>query len=296
MAYMFETQLVPCYDIDMLTLVLNIIVSLASSEAARILAVYPIPSISHQVVFRSITLELIRRGHEVTVITTDPMFAKGGMLPNLTEIDVHDVSYSVWREETKDLSKVKSDMLSQITVLLNLVNTIFFRQLDNKEVQNLLKTKQFDLLLVEAAVKPALIFSHFYKVPVIQVSSLGAAMDNYDSFGAPTHPILYPSVIRRRINNLSAWEKISEAYEHYMIDYIIAKLDANTNYLLKSYFGDNIPSVQDLLNNIDMLFLNIHPMFEGIRPVPPNIVYMGGIHQKPQKDLPAVCICLLFIR
>ncbi|KAJ8727685.1 hypothetical protein PYW07_001804 [Mythimna separata] len=61
-------------------------------DAERILAYFPTPSISHQVVFRPLTEALARRGHEVTVVTTDPAFPKGGTPPNLTEIDVHNLS------------------------------------------------------------------------------------------------------------------------------------------------------------------------------------------------------------
>ncbi|KAJ8708784.1 hypothetical protein PYW08_010166 [Mythimna loreyi] len=58
-------------------LVFSFLLQIFSSDAARILAVYPVPSISHQVTFRPITMELVKRGHEVVVITADPMFKKG---------------------------------------------------------------------------------------------------------------------------------------------------------------------------------------------------------------------------
>ncbi|CAH2058052.1 unnamed protein product, partial [Iphiclides podalirius] len=35
-----------------------------------------------------------------------------------------------------------------------------------------------------------------------------------------------------------------------------------------------------------MLFLNIHPIWDNNRPVPPSIIYTGGLHQEPQKKLP----------
>ncbi|XP_028167287.1 UDP-glucuronosyltransferase 2B4-like [Ostrinia furnacalis] len=35
-----------------------------------------------------------------------------------------------------------------------------------------------------------------------------------------------------------------------------------------------------------MMFLNVHPMWDSNRPVPPNVVHLGGMHQKPAKDLP----------
>lgn len=68
---------------------------MVSVHSARILAWFPSPSISHQVVFRPVTQELAKRGHEVVVITTDPAFPPGQAPSNLTEIDVHDMSYNI---------------------------------------------------------------------------------------------------------------------------------------------------------------------------------------------------------
>lgn len=52
----------------------------------RILCVFPSPSISHQVVFRGLTLALNKRGHELIVVTPNPM--NDSTLANYTEIDV----------------------------------------------------------------------------------------------------------------------------------------------------------------------------------------------------------------
>ncbi|CAH2058060.1 unnamed protein product, partial [Iphiclides podalirius] len=35
-----------------------------------------------------------------------------------------------------------------------------------------------------------------------------------------------------------------------------------------------------------MFFANVHPIWEDNRPVPPNVVYMGGLHQNKPKTLP----------
>lgn len=57
-----------------------ICVDIGSNEAARILAIFPAPSISHQVVFRPLTQALAKRGHEIVVITPDPAFQKVAIL------------------------------------------------------------------------------------------------------------------------------------------------------------------------------------------------------------------------
>ena len=265
-------------------------------EAARILAVFPIPSISHQVVFRPLIHELAKRGHEVTIITPDPAFPKGGTPANLTEIDVHDISYDIWQKIFMASTQGnKDDVVMVMDVILQALIAVVDAQLKDKQVQNLIndKTKQFDLLFLEACVRPALAYSHIYKAPVIQMSSLGAALDNYKNLGAPIHPILYPSVTRQRLHNLTMWEKVKEYYYEYLITSLYENSQAVENAMLKKHFTD-IPPVLELNNNVEMLFLNINPVFEGIRPVPPTVVYMGGLHQKSPQELPAVS-CFTFL-
>ncbi|XP_064074696.1 UDP-glucosyltransferase 2-like isoform X4 [Vanessa tameamea] len=56
--------------------------------------------------------------------------------------------------------------------------------------------------------------------------------------------------------------------------------------MLKSIIGSNIPNLNDLRKKNRMLFLNVHPVWDFNRPVPPNVLYLGALHLKPQRDLP----------
>lgn len=264
---------------------------IASDEAARILGVFPTPSISHQVVFRPLMQELARRGHEVVVITPDPAFPKGQAPANLTEIDVHDLSYKIWRENfLVTATGKKGDLYRQIEMAMELFTIIVEKQIQSDEVQRLIKdrNKTFDLLFVEACVRPGLAFSHIYKVPVILISSLGQVFDNYHVMGAPTHPLLFPTMTHQRLYNLTMWERIKELYNHYQLDHLFAKHEDKDNVMLRRNFGSDIPTLRELKNNVHMLFLNVHTMWEGNAPVPPTVIYMGGLHQKPMKELPQV--------
>lgn len=263
----------------------------SQKEAARILAVIPFPSISHQVVFRPLTQALAQRGHEVTVITADPAFPKGGTPANLTEIDVHDISYNIWKTVFMDAFQGnKDDIVMVLEAIYQSVIAAVDAQLEDKQVKNLIndKSRKFDVLIIEACTRPALVFSHIYKVPVIQMSSFGAALDNYVNIGAPVHPILYPSITRQRLHNLTWWEKVKEVYVDFMMNRMYERNKKAEIAMLRKHFGDSVPSIDELNNNVDMLFLNVHPVFEGIRPVPPSVVYMGGLHVNPPKELPTV--------
>lgn len=264
---------------------------LNTSEAARILVVLPTPSISHQVVFRPLTLELAKRGHDVTVITTDPMFTNEKPPANFTEIDVHDISYSVWTKAFLSRKNNNDDVVSQMRILSSMFIDIIDAQLQDENVSKLIRDKnqKFDLLILEACVRSALIFSHIYdNVPVIQMSSFGAIYDNFLTVGAPLHPLLYPSVPRKRLNNLTLWEKLDELYTYISINMMYNEYLPIEDALLRRHFGPDTPSLRELSKKVDLLFLNVHPIFEGIRPMPPNVIYTGGLHESPSKELPKV--------
>jgi hypothetical protein len=58
---------------------------LSATHSAHILGVFPIPAKSHNIILSTLTNELARRGHQVTVITSFPQKTP---IPNLTDIEV----------------------------------------------------------------------------------------------------------------------------------------------------------------------------------------------------------------
>ena len=270
------------------TLLLFLTLSIASYDAAKILAFFPLPSISHQVVFRPLTEELAKRGHEVTVITTDLAFPDGNTPANLTEIDVHDFSYENWRTLYKYTSSGDTDLYLQLQKAYHMLAKLVEMQMNVDKVQKMLKEEKFDLLLLEACVRPALLMSHVVKAPVILVSSLGPLNFNVETIGSAWHPLLYPDAFNQRLYNLSKWEKLMELWNFYKILNVMKEVEDAENVIGKRMFGPNAPTISELKNNVDMLFLNTYPTWEDNRPVPPSVVYLGGLHQKPKKELPTV--------
>ncbi|XP_045506845.1 UDP-glucosyltransferase 2-like [Colias croceus] len=268
-----------------LVLVIVLIANIISiTNAARILAVFPTPAISHQVAFRPLTHELARRGHNVTVITPDPAFPKGHAPANLTEIDVH-FSYNFFPRIFDMHQGDKGGLIRKIQEYVKSLTKIFEKQLQVPESKKLFNQK-FDLIIVEAHIRPALGLGHVFNAPVIQFSSLGAGPNNYKMFGAPSHPFLYPSPAAQRLYDLTLFEKAEELLKNSFIDYIVSTAKEFEYQMMKRTFGNDVPNYQELEKNVQLLFLNEHPIWADNHPVPTNIVYIGGIHQSPKRELP----------
>ncbi|XP_072946254.1 UDP-glucosyltransferase 2-like [Epargyreus clarus] len=267
-----------------------IIINATEIDSARILAVFPTPSISHQVVFRPLTLELVKRGHEVVVITTHPAFPPGEAPENLTEIDVGNVSVESWRKRytNADIGKRK-DLYKQIKSFVQVIDVFFEKQLQTKQIQDIVKNKKndtFNLLLLEMCVRPALAFSHVYEAPVILISSHGPFLEIMERVGVPNHPLLYPVIPRQRLYNLTYWETFKELFSYYSMKYVYHLMEDEENNMLKKYFGSDIPPLSKLYKNVAMFLDNVHPYFLDNIPVPHNVIYIGGLHQEPAKELP----------
>ncbi|CAG9792443.1 unnamed protein product [Diatraea saccharalis] len=275
---------------QILYVILLSVVVIIQIDAATILAVYPTPSISHQIVFRPFTLELVKRGHEVVVLTTDPIYNKSEAPVNLTEIDVHDISYDIWYKEKEASNIIKgniNDIIPQMRVMYGAYLKFLEKLLRHKEVQKIInRKKKFDLLIHEALCTPVLIFSHILNVPAIQISSFGVVYDVLDIIGAPTHPLLYPIPVQQKIYDLTIWDKLKQLYIFYQIVKITQNFEIGSDAVLQKVIGAKIPKLKDLKKNVEVVFLNIYPFWDMNRPAPPNLIYLGGLHQQPEKKLP----------
>lgn len=261
--------------------------------AARILVFMPTALVSHQAVTKALSLELARRGHEVVVITTSPMFTKENSPTNFTEIDVNEAGYAA-----KELSFAKTvhgrndDVLPQVILFFDKVfSDMFEAEVKTDQVQGLIndKNQKFDLLILEACTKVTLVFSHIFKAPVILLSSFGNIEMFTDYTGAATHPLLFPTVLHQKLYNLTPYDKVYEMYKHYVFENLVRAKEREQDEMLKINFGPDVPPLSELKKNVAMIFLAQHHLWDNNRPVPPNMVYIGGINTyRPTNPLPKV--------
>lgn len=267
-----------------------------TGDTARILGFYPIPSISHQIVFRSITQELLNKGHELVVITPNPAYSRENRPENLTEINMHDIAYEIWIKgfiNVEVMTGKRNEIHDQISLAYEIIVDVIDKQLQSDEVQTLTlnKTQRFDLILVEGVTWLTMALTYIYKVPVILINSLGATAIHLRMFGSPRHPIYHPTFLQQTVYNHSLHTKLAEFLNFYHISSYYGKHDILGNQMLNRLYGQDAPTIENIRNDVDsMLFLNAHNIWEMNRPVSKNVVFMGGIHQTIEKPLSKVII------
>lgn len=272
--------------LSLLRVIIVVAAVIGPGEGARILCMFPTPAYSHQLVFRAYTQALLERGHELVVIT--PMPVNDHASSNLTEIDVS-LSHRFFKRLIAESKAFKRrGIVSDVSTVthrnyMGLVRMIN-EQFDQAPVKRLLATadrRHFDLIVTEAFISYPLVLSHFFDAPVIQMSSGYGLAENYETMGAVSrHPVYYPSLWRNRFRDLSVWQMVGEIYTELRLYFEFSKLALDEDRLIKRRFGQHVPSVDALRNNVQMLFLNTHSLFDNNRPVPPSVQYLGGLHLK----------------
>lgn len=263
----------------------------AETKAARILGVFTVPSISHQIVFQPIWRELSLRGHNVTVLTPNPL--NDPSLTNLTEIDLS-FQYKMMEDHKQQFSAGSDHwtMLHQMAQIFAVYSKQIF---SSDEVLKFIEDNSttYDVALVEAMDKTTYAFAAKFKCPVIGIVSLGALSPTHEAVGNPGHPVLHADLMTPYYGGgeMGFIEKLDavffDLYHRYLHEYLIMP---SINKIVRKHFGDETLNVGDIEKNMSLLLLNSNPILHKPRPYGPNVVEFGGggIHIKPEKPLPSV--------
>lgn len=266
---------------------LVVLSAVASTKCASILGVFSIQSISHQIVYQPIWKELSLRGHQVTVITPNPL--NDPTLTNLTEIDIsrrHKGTRSIIKEfslgqDHWEFTKTLMDRTPQVAE--NLFNHSKIRTLINDPAQ------KFDVVLAENIIPFTSVFATKFKCPLIGVSSLGVSDPIHEAMGNPVHPVLYPDYSTTYSERLNFLKRIDTVLFSIWLRYYYRFVTVPAvDIIVKRYFGQNTPYLGHTENNLSMLFLNTNPILHKSRPYGPGVIEMGRMHLKPRKALPEV--------
>ncbi|KAJ8910847.1 hypothetical protein NQ315_015582 [Exocentrus adspersus] len=263
-----------------------LVIYVQQSTCARILAIIPIPSYSHQLFFRPIWRELGRRGHEVTLLTTDLM---PNASSNIRQIDWN-FAYDL-RHNKHNITKVVQDNEYNIPKILAsyqaMLNEIVDEELARPEVQALIRNEdeRFDLLMVEYYHPAMFAFAERFKCPYIGVASAEISNFYHKTMGNPIHPVLYPELLLPFERDLKFSERVLSTL--YVIYQFISNHDSSLDdNIARKHFGEELPPLHQIIRNVSMVFVNTHPVFN-VRPLGPGFVRIGGgIHVEPPKPLP----------
>ncbi|KAG8303499.1 UDP-glucuronosyltransferase 1-1 [Homalodisca vitripennis] len=256
-----------------------------SCEAARILALLPYNARSHFIVMEPLLLELHKRGHHLTVVSS---FPQKKPLQNFTDIDLSsDLPSAV---SSYSLSSIKEQMPNVFQTVIFITEIHLARcetVLANTRVQTLLNEK-FDLVIGE--IFGADCFNYFaykLKAPLISWVTSTALPWMAERTGLPDNPSYIPNYFMDYSTEMSIFERmyntITLVYAKY-IYYFWSELHSHT--LVERVFRETLPTMEEVNHLTSLVLVNSHYTLSKSRPFTPNVIEVGGIHIKEVQPLP----------
>ncbi|KAL0852994.1 hypothetical protein ABMA27_012777 [Loxostege sticticalis] len=267
----------------MLFFCLQVLVLSIGCESANVLYIVPFTAKSHYLMLRPIGLELARRGHNVTVITSH----KEAQPPsNYHQVLVDDKVWDAMQSKRpRGFSAVDlSAEERHDRFLWNGGLTLSEIVLNSTQVQDFLATDQmFDVVISEQIFHEALyILAHKYEAPLVLVTPYGNCMRHNIATRNPLQlskvvseflVVQDPASFLGRLRNL-----YFTAYEYFWWKYwYLPKMDDLARRYVP-HLKEPVPSLYDIQKNVSLILINSHFSFDPPTAYLPNIVEIGGVH------------------
>lgn len=260
------------------------------SDAYNILAIVPTPAYSHQHALWPVWEALANNGHQVTLVTTD---TRSDVNANITQLDISNL-YKIKTFSMNEESMKSYELFGMFGIIYHIVINFQNDMLSQDAVQELIRDKtlkKFDVVIAECWTMAFYAFSHKFNTPLIGISTIDGATDNHVAFGNPTNPVLYPrNLISHSYEGFIG--KVLDVTIYFIQEIWYVFLHNAQNQLVYKHFGTEYPTVQELIDSMDMMFTNENPAYQSyLRPSVGAVVNIGGdLNRKPPKKLPKVCI------
>ncbi|XP_052739327.1 UDP-glucosyltransferase 2-like isoform X3 [Bicyclus anynana] len=268
-------------------------------QGARILGLFPHTGKSHQMVFEPLLRKLAEKGHHVTVASFFPLKNPPANYVDVSFEGVADVRLDNfdldWYENLGVINYVPKirDTLMVMGYLNELaaIGVNICSKLINLPSLNEALKKEYDVVLMEnfnSDCMFGLLNVYGNKAPIIGLSScilmpwsaerLGAS-DNPSHVPVGTTPFTTTMTFLQRMEN-TFWRIYAKLWFRYSV---LNEEQA----LIEKKFGRQIPDFANLGRNISMMFVNTYHALNGVTPLVPGLVEVGGMHlTKNKQDIP----------
>lgn len=268
----------------LLRLIFTLLAMCKYIDCTKILAIFPVPFKEHQLVYRPLIERLANRGHDITLLTTDPIDLRvagnGTLIERIQQIDV---SFVYNLPILEDLNTIRLDAKDMLRNVFNVMRKISEAELQHPSVQELIKGRnRFDLVMVEwSGVTLMNAFAHHFKAPLVGIVNGGAFINAHEAFGNPNHPVGYPNIFMPFSEDLSLLQRISSVFFNiwYRLYYYTDEIPKQ-NAIASANFGPNLPNLIEIEQSADLLLINTYQALGNVRPVGPTTIHLGGIHRK----------------
>ncbi|CAK9814493.1 UDP-glucosyltransferase 2 [Anthophora plagiata] len=252
----------------------------------RILGLFPLNGRSHWAMGEQLMINLAKRGHQVDVITH---FHLKKPPANYREISLEGSLEPV--VNNMNASFVKEISTNDMRTLVYIAGDKICNLMEHPSLQELIKNPPkdppYDLIVVELFVAPCfLIFGTHLKVPIINMVTSSFYEWESTLIGNPHNPSFVPSTFSSFDQRMTFWDRLVNTFLTNLISTQITYHTAKQVDFVKKHFDTNL-TIAELYKNVAAVLVNSHHSLNGIKPMTPGLIEVGGLHvQEDSEPLP----------
>ena len=272
-----------------LSIVILAIFTVHYVQPARILGLFPHPGKSHQMVFDPLMRALAERGHDVTVASFFPIkdppaiytsVSLEGVAPPVIETwNIQDFDNSSWILKFLGLDRIITYIM-EFPPVLDLAIGICSKLVDFAPLADALK-KNYDVVLLENFNSDCMLgLMHVYglKGPFITLSAMTMMEWSPDRIGVTDNPSYVPILSCGYTQKMTFLQRLENAVMNVVFKvWFQYGLQVKEQAVIEKRFGRKIPHLQELAKNVSLNFLNVHHSLNGVNPLLPGVVEVGGM-------------------
>ncbi|KAJ8709298.1 hypothetical protein PYW07_009124 [Mythimna separata] len=281
-----------------LLVLISLVYLLGSTEALKVLVVFPYPVKSLSILGTGAVRHLLNAGHEVTYITVFPL--KNMPTKTFRQIDISTNLELLKKDESMTMGFVlehkleKNDALQIQNFALEGAKATFQHESVKKLLQD--PNERFDAVitdLIESEVFAGL--AVLYDCPMIWLYSMGAHWQVLRMIDRGTNPAYDPDYLSPAMTPLSFLERVDELWARVKWQFLKTfitqpeerKIYEQTIGPLVAKRGRTLPDYEEVIFNASLIFGNEHDAVRDRPSTPQNFKYIGGFHvEEPVKPLP----------
>ncbi|CAG4949307.1 unnamed protein product [Colias eurytheme] len=267
---------------------------------ARILGLFAHTGKSHHMVFEPLLKELSKRGHQVTVASFFPLQNPPANYTNVNLQGIANVGL-----ETLNMSSFESrsiffripligevlERVSTIDAFAAKALNICSKAVDWPPLVSALKEK-YDVVLTESFTSDCmlgLLYVYEIKAPVIALSSCALIPWVPDRIGVTNNPSYIPVATGSWTASMTFIQRIQNSLMNiYYYLWFHNSVQNKEKKIIEKHFGVEVP-LYELSMNMTMVMVNTFHALNGVRPLLPGLVEVGGMHlDHTEKPLPRV--------
>lgn len=252
-------------------------------------------------VFDPLLRTLAERGHHVTVVSFFPIKNPPAnytivSLEGIAAQGVETIDLAYFDGMNKFLSSLGIEkvvrQIFEFQPLADLALNVCAKIVDFPPLADALK-KNYDVILVEnfnSDCMLGLAHVHGLKAPVISLLSSYLMQWCPDRIGVTDNPSYVPLVSSEHRPKLTFYQRLENTIMniYYKLWFRYA-IQMKEKAIIEKRFGRKIPDLQDLAKNVSMMLVNTFHSMNGVYPLLPGVVEVGGMHlDHNRKPIPHV--------